>query len=295
MPGLWANFVAETEGQFSLSQIHSLYAAKKLSEDYSILVDSYGGPLFRRQIKKFIEPSIDTNKDIASQILRYELTPLSTSELIKAEIREEIIKVSLDALRKYYSKIEYIDNIGDKFDMFYADQTASLRDSVLNNLQLNYTGIRQPLMDYRAITAVSRIPGAFRRHEGIHKYIIRHTFPKFENFSMDYSGYPVPYKGFSVFRYLPVGMDRLLKKVSRTVPFLKGISLRRPPMDNRSILQPRLAFAKEILLNPHPIYDGIVDLVALEKTISKLESGNFESGTAILQLLTFRLFLDCFF
>jgi hypothetical protein len=295
MPKMWRDFIAMTEGQFSLSQIHSLYAARHIAGRYSIIIDSYGGPMYRRQIKKYVEPSIDANKELVPQIIKYELTPLATSDLLRRDVQEEIRRTVLDSLREYYSTIEHIDNIGDKFDLFYADQTAALRDSVLNNLQLNYTGMRQPLMDCRALTAVSRIPGAFRRREGIHKYIIHRSFPKLERFAMDYSGYPAPYYGYSILRYLPVAFDRVIKKASGVIPFLSSVSLRRPPMDIRSILQPRLTIAKEILLTSHSFYEGLIDRTALEKAIGELESGNFERGQTITQLLTFKLFLDHFF
>ena len=294
LPVLWREFASVTEGLYPISQVHAHYALRVLGEKYSVLIDSYGGALYRRQIKKFVEPRIRFDKELAPQVLPFELTALVTSTLIRPDVRETMKAIALQGLREYYARIEDVPEIGDKFDLYYADQTVALRDAFSANHQMNFIGLSQPLMNATALAAVRRIHGKIRRREGIHTYIIHRAYPKLETFSLDYSGYVAPYRGFSTLRLVAPGFDRMLRAASRILPALKNTSLRKPPMDARSILEPGLALAKDLLLTPHPSYDPLIDRAAIERTLHLMEAGDYSSASAIIQLLTFRLFLDVF-
>jgi hypothetical protein len=159
---------------------------------------------------------------------------------------------------------------------------------------MNFILVRQPLLSHEALDHVRRIPSNVRRREGIHKYIIHRSFPKLEKFSLDYSGYAAPYRGFSKFRLLGPGTDRLLKYAAKSIPLLRGVTLRRPPINARSILEPGFPLAKQLLLSPHPDYDPLVDHAVLERTLNEIESGDYRSAQAVIQLLTFRMMLEIF-
>ena len=295
LPSMWREFVTMTEGLYPLSQMHALLILKHLAGRFDVLIDSYGGALYRRQIKKFIEPRINPKLDIAEQVLPYELTALVLSPLLKKEVQNELKEASRRALRDYYDTTQDIANIGDKFDLYYADQTAALRDSISANLQMNFLTVRQPLMNQKALDAVRRLPSSLRRKEGIHKYIIGHCYSKLEHFSVDYSGYPAPYRGFSALRLVAPAAERVIGFGDRFIPSLKRVSLRRPPMDVKNILVPGMSLMKELLLTPHPLYDSLIERGTLERAIKDISGGDFGFAPAILQLLTFRLFLDIFF
>lgn len=293
-PRSWRQFVEITEGHHPLSQIFAHHAMRLLGERFSVLIDSYGGVLYRRQIKKRVEPSIGPQRELVPQILRYELTALATSGLLNPIAQQEMYRYSLDGLREYYAGIESVATIGDKFDLFYADQTAALRDCFSAAHQMNFIGVLQPLLNRRAFDAIRRIPGAVRRREGIHKYVIHRADPRLERYGLDYSGYPAPYRGFSQLRFAGPAIDRALRIASRPLPFLRGSAVRRPAMDTRGVLEPGLKLATDILLTPHPIFDPLVNRPVLERELGAVANGSYDKATAIIQLLTFRLFLDLF-
>jgi asparagine synthetase B (glutamine-hydrolysing) len=291
LPVYWEELVRLTEGQLPLSQVHSYYACSELKEKYSVLIDSFGGALFRRQIKKRIEPRIDSKKDIASQVLPHELTALATSTLLRKESKEAISQTALQGLQEYYTTIEDVMEVGDKFDLYYADETASLRDCFSASLQMNFIGVSQPLLSQKAFDILRSLPGSVRRREGIHKYVIHRAAPRLEHLWLDYSGYPAPYVGFSKFRLVAPALEILLRKGERILPTLQNFTLRRAPITLDQILRPGLAKASEILLSPNPDYDRLVDRAEIEKSLRRFEQSS-QDAAPLIQLLTFRMFLD---
>ncbi|HEY3876801.1 MAG TPA: hypothetical protein VGM92_15125 [Candidatus Kapabacteria bacterium] len=279
----WPEFVSRTEGLFPLTQISSFGVIELLSQQFQSLIASYGAALYRRQIKKFIEPRIDPTRDIAEQVLPYELTSLARAPFIHSEAKNAMKSSTLHGLRAYYDKLEGIGTVGDRFDLFYADQAVALRDSAEILMQ-----------EENAIEAVSRISGAIRRKEGIHHYIIRHSFPQLERFPLDYSGFQAPYRGFSTLRLVAPGLEKVHKSMTGIIPLFQHFSFRKPPIDTRSILLPRLANAREILLSRHPFFESLIDRAALERTLNEMTFERFEHGDSLLQLLTFKLYLDIF-
>ena len=291
---LWREFITLTEGLQPITQIHSYYATRHLSCSYDTLIDSSAGPLYRRQIKKFIEPRIDPRKNLAMQVLPFEQTALATSKLIRPEVRKEMSEAALLGLQEYYETIEHIPEIGDRFDLFYADQTAALRASIEGNLQANFINLEQPLFNLKALEAVAQIPGKIRRREGIHRYVIRNSYPKLEQFTMDYSGYFAPYRGFSTLRLVAPGLDKIIQICSRRFFFQHPASFRRPPFDTQSALLPGIAQAREMLLSPHRQFSPLVDRNGVEQSLKSFEDRPSDSAAALLQLLTFRMFLDIY-
>lgn len=260
------------------------------------MLDSYGGTFYRRQRMKVAERMINPRHNLIPQILRFERSPLLRSNLLLPEARRWVEQASENGLRAYYDSISDTPLLGDKLDMFHFEQVDVMRDALLSNVQMNFIGLAHPFLSLPAIEASTSLPLAMRRRNAVHKFIVHTSFPRLERFWMDNVGFVTPYRGFSTFRYGAMIAERGLHKAGKIFPGLFGhATLRKPTMDVEHLLRPGLEHAKEILLTPHTHFDRFIDRVPLEKNLRELEAGNFESGTAIVQLLTFRIFLDLFF
>jgi hypothetical protein len=291
LPSLWEDFICVTDGQLGLSHVHSYYSCEQLSKRFSVLIDSYGSARYRRQIKKYAEPRIDPSKEIATQVLPIDLTTLAFSPMLRTDIRKEIASVALLGLREYYATIEHIKEVGNKFDTYYADQTASLRDCFSASMQMNFIGLSQPLYSAKGLDIASRIPIHIRRNEGIHRSIIRRAAPELQKFWLDYSAFPTPYYGYNTLRLIPLGIERTIRNAGKSIPFLQNVSLRRPPISLDQILRPGITKVRETLLSSHSQYDWLIDRVQVERALREFESGGHHAD-AILQLLTYRMFLE---
>jgi hypothetical protein len=211
--------------------------------------------------------------------------------MLRSDARKELEQVCLQGLREYYSRIEHINGVGDKFDQFYCDQTISLRDCFSASIQMNFLAVENPLLNARAFELATSLPGKLRRKEGIHKYIIHNSTPELEKFWLDYSSYPAPYLGFEATRLIPLGIERVIRKIDRWLPMFRHVSLRRSPISPDQVLRPGLAKARDFLLSSHPLYDSLTDRANVEKTLGEFERSG-QHAQEIIQLLTFRMFLD---
>jgi hypothetical protein len=269
---------------------------KQLQGRFSVMLDSYGGTFYRRQRMKVAERIIDTKKDLVPQILRFERAPLLRSDLLTREAHLAIEQAATTGLRVYYDSITDTRLLGDKLDKFHFEQVDVMRDALLSNVQMNFIGLAHPFLSLTAIEGAASLPLFLRRRNAAHQYIVHASFPALERFWMDNVGFVTPYHGFAIFRYGAMAAERGLRKASRVLPGLFGrATLRRPTMDVEHLLHPGLTRAKEMLLAPNALFNQFIDHNLLERHLRQIESGNFESGAAIVQLLTFRIFLDLFF
>ena len=112
---------------------------------------------------------------------------------------------------------------------------------------------------------------------------------------MDNVGFVTPYKGFSALRYGGMIAERVLRMGGKLMPTALGdVSLRRPTIDAKSVLMPGLEQARALLLSSHPQFDPYVERWRVEEALRKTLNGDYSEGPALIQLITFRLFLDIF-
>ncbi len=296
IPDRWQTFVRLSEGGITIAHAPTLLMWEHLKSRFSVLLDSYGGTFYRRQRMNVAERIINPKIDLIPQILRFERSPLVRSNLLKPEARRAIENASDIALRTYYDSISGAPLLGDKFDMFHFDQVDAMRDALLSNVQMNFVGVAHPFLNLSAINAATSLPLSERKRNAAHKNIVHASFPRLERFWMDNVGFPTPYRGFSTLRFGPMVAEKGLRKMGRIFPKpFSTISLRKPTMDLAHLLRPGLRFAKELLLTPHVLFDPLIDRVAIEEQLLQMENDRFDSGDAMVQLLTFRIFLDLFF
>ncbi len=294
LPKLWRQYVTLTEGLYPLWQVQTLYVAKHLSEHFRVVIDSTGGALYRRQVHKYLEPKLSARRSLASQLLMRDSSPLIRTSIFKPDARQAMLNKALEGLEEFYAEQDHLTSIGDKIDMYYLDQLIAMRESFEANLQMNFIGVEHPLLVWPAIDLARQIPIAARRREIVHKYIVHASMPALERFWLDWSGFPVPYRGFSTFRFAGPAIELLLRKSERVLPFLRQVSLRRPVLDSNQVLKSGFAVAREVLLAPHPKYNDLIDRLELERVLRSFEEQN-RHGIALLHLLTYRLFLDIFY
>ncbi|MDP4200524.1 MAG: hypothetical protein Q8922_15045 [Bacteroidota bacterium] len=294
VPDRWNEIVRLTEGGISIAHAPTIQVWHELGSRYSVEIDSYGGAFYRRQRMKVAERLIDAKKDLILELLRFEQSPLLSSSLLKPDARHAVHESAMDALREYYDSIADTMLLGDKLDRFHFEQVDAMKDSLGGNAQMNFIGLAHPFLNLTAIEAVGKIPLALRRRDAIHKHIVHSQYPCLEDFPVDSSGFVLPYRGFTTLRYAPIISERALQTAARLLPSVFGnLSLRRPTMDTEHMLRPGLSKLRERLLAPHPEYDTYVDRRAVETMIDRFNVGS-DVGSPLVQLLTFRLFLDLF-
>ncbi len=295
VPDHWSEIVRLSEGAISMAHAPTLMAWKGLSKRHSVLLDSYGGTFYRRQRMKVAERMIDPNKDLVPQLLNYERSPLLNSNLLSEEFSQTADKEIERALREYYNSISDTSLLGNKLDRYHFEEVDTMRDALMANAQMNFIGLAHPFMTLRAIELAATLPLRLRKNDAAHKNIVHNEFVKLERFPMDNVGFVTPYRGFSTLRYGAMAVERLLRTTGKIFPSVFGkMSLRRPTMDMEHLIRPGLKQMREILLSPHSDYDRVVDRNAVQQALTECENGNFRTGAALIQLTTFRLFLDLF-
>jgi hypothetical protein len=258
------------------------------------MLDSFGGAFYRRQRMKVAERLINPKRDLIPQLLRFERSPLIASGLLRSDARTAIEEAAAMALRAYYDSISETEHLGDKLDRYHFEQVDVMRDSLAGNAQMNFIGLAHPFLSLPAIEAMTRLPIEERRRDAAHKFIVHESFPALERFALDNVGFTAPYRGFSTLRYGPMIVERGLRYVAKIFPkALHGVSLRRPTMDADMILRPGLKELREIVLSSHPQYDRFVNLEKVESAVREFEEHGSQAS-ALVQLVSFRLFLDLF-
>jgi hypothetical protein len=292
MPRLWEETARLGEGVVPISHSFALPVFQSLGQQFTMLLDSYGGAFYRRQRMKNAERRIDRSKDIVSQIRSYEQSPLLRSGLLRRDVAQNVLATIDRGLREYYSSIEHVHELGDKLDLYHFEQVDAMKDSMLCNMEMNFKGVQHPLMNRHAIDLAATLPVAARRRDAVHKYIIAKSYPTLQHFAMDNVGFPAPYFGFSSLRYGAMVLEIIARRMQHLgIPVPTSLMLRRPTIDLEHILSHGMDYMSERLLDRSAVVADFVQKDALETAIQSVRSGEYGSGHALMQLLTLELYL----
>ena len=163
IPTYWREIVRLSEGGISIAHAPTMMVSEQLKQQFSVMLDSYGGTFYRRQRMKVAEQVINQKEDLIPQIFRFERSPLLNSDLLKHEAKHAIEKNSADGLSAYYYSISNTPLLGDKLDLFHFEQVDVMRDALLSSAQMNFIGVAHPYLTLPAIEAATSLPLAVQK------------------------------------------------------------------------------------------------------------------------------------
>ena len=245
LPQYWRDVVMLSEGSLGLENAFTLISWQRQSEQFSVLVDSHGGPLYRRQILKSKEGKLRRSDDFINTFFGYFSSSLLKSGFLKPDLLEAAKSTGLDAVKNYFSELPSDLSVGDRIDRFYLEQMCANKYSLAGNAQLGFIGLSHPLMSLKTFDSVTKISSDERKKNSIYRYLLNRFAPELKNILVDNSGYTVPYYGYRSLRYMPQAFERLLS----FLPLKNHISLRRPIASYELLLQKNIDALKELLLN----------------------------------------------
>ena len=294
LPDLWEHFIRMTEGLVPISSAHALDSWKFGQNHYSLLLDSHGGALYRRQFMKVAERKIDDSQSFAEQFFQFTKSGLLKLNILTPEVQQDAIKHSLIGLNEYFDSIQHNASKGDKIDLFYINQVSTNKYSVAGNVQMNWLLLSHPFLNLEAFKAVQKIPSRYRQNQSIYQYIINQTNKQMKTVWLENMGMPAPYCGFTYVIYIRMIYELLLQrsvaKISKTI--YKSLSLRHFVTDYDLFFRINFAKVKEILLSPNNTFFEFVDKKKVENLINHSELNPTYKLSSLNDLITLKLFFD---
>ncbi len=291
LPNHWKEVILLTEGGLGIESTFAIASWKKQSEKFGISMESHGGPLYRRQILKAREHTIERAKNFPAALFGFVSTALGNSDLIKPDLADHARKAGMHAIEEYFSSDANRINTGDNIDRYYLEQMSANRYSLSANAQIQFIGLSHPLLSLKAFDAATKIPESERRGNVVYTYLLNRFAPELKNVWVDNSGYAVPYYGYRSLRYVPP----LLEMIMRNLPgFSRRFSLRRPATSERTMSQKNFEALKELLLQPDPRMNSIFIRSNIEKAFADLRSGKKVNPAILTQAANLQLLLELF-
>ncbi len=296
LPHLWSQFVVLSEGFGVVNGAHALGSWAFGNQLYRLLIDSHGGWLYRRQFMKVGEKRIKKDESFGRQLFRFNQSPLLNLRVLQKDILTFISRDSIEAMEQYVQSIHDNASTGDKIDLYKIHQVSANKGSTVANAQMNYVKLAHPFLNLKAFDAVQKIPIVHRRNHSIYKFIIEHTAPSLKSIWLDNTGMPVPYHGFTAFRYIPMIYELILSKSVRRVNYglYKKWSPKKFVTDHDSFFRMHFDAIREILLRENRVFAAITDKSALERLIKQAGDHPGYALSSWANLITLKLFLDHF-
>ncbi len=242
----WREVVRISEGGLGLENALNILSWKKQSQEFSVSMDSHGGPLYRRQIFKSREGILKRSNNFANTFFKFFSPAILHSGFLRPDVKEIASKIGADGIDKYFSELPEGLKAGDKVDLFYLEEMCANRYSLESNTQLQYIGLSHPLLSLQAYDWATKIPSEKRKANMIYKYLFNRFAPELKNILVDNSGYAVPYYGYRTLRYAPQALEKLLVILLGKSPRL---TLRRPIATYEILLQKNIGPFRELLLD----------------------------------------------
>jgi hypothetical protein len=296
LPMNWQYFVNLTEGMVSVTAASALDSWKLGGQHYTVLLDSHGGALFRRQFMKVAEKKIINTDHFSDQIFDLVKSPLLNFNLLDEEVKQSAISSSRQGLKEYFDSLNQIEHPGDKLDLFYIHAISGNRYSFAGNAQMNWVQLAHPFLNLESFNAVQKIPLRYRRNHSIYRYIVNSTYPVLKSFYLENMGLPVPYYGFIYLRYIPMIYELLLQKTIRLVgPALYNqLSLRKFVSNYDTFFRINAMQVKEILLRENNNFSSFINRSKLELFLKDIFNDEATDTTQLSNLITLKLFYDNF-
>jgi hypothetical protein len=297
-PDFWEKTVAMTEGGLGIESSTTVQTWHRQKDQYSVLLDSFGGALYRRQYMRLKARKFLPNDRYGERMFDLNATVLPNSPLINEEFRTAARKESADALEQFFEEYKNVGTIGDQLDLYYITQISTNRNALSNNAQLNFLGLHYPLLNNHAYNLVQQVPASLRKRNWIHAEVIHRLAPALEKFPIDNQGMWGPYRGFSYLRYPGMGYEVFLRKLSKVwgTRLSQMLSMHRPLTDHELIVrlnierfESELRDAREVLL-PYADWEQVEQsLLSFKEYPDHLKASRHFAE--LQQLLSFGLWL----
>jgi hypothetical protein len=290
LPQYWRETVCVSEGALGIENALNVVSWKTESQS-TISLDSHGGPLFRRQIFKSQEGYLRRSKDFIKTFFHLSASALLHSEFMNSELQEVGVKIGMRSLSEYFSSLPTDLTAGDKIDLYYLEQMCAHKYSQYGNAQLNYIGLSHPLLSLGTYIPITGIPSRERKRNIIYHYLFSRFAPELKHIRMDNSGYPVPYFGYRILRYIPPIYEKIVRKMPE---YFYRFSLRKPVISHRMLVRKNFRELKEILLGTNAKTDSLFVSAKIEKALSDFETGKKDNYAELLQAANLKLLLEYF-
>jgi hypothetical protein len=290
LPQYWREVVMLSEGSLGLENAFNIICWKRQSREFSVLVDSHGGPLYRRQILKSKEGILKRSDNFVNTFFGFFSSSLLYSGFLQPDVLETAKASGLDAVKNCFSELPSDLAVGDRIDRFYLEQMCANKYSLSGNAQLGFIGLSHPLVSLKAFDAVTKISSDERKKNMIYRYLFNRFAPELKNILVDTSGYPVPYYGYRSLRYAPQVFERLLSFLPLKY---RKLSLRRPIATHEILLQKNLGSLRELLLDSEQTAGKYFIRERIESALAEFERTGRHTAP-LLQAANIYLLLELF-
>lgn len=291
LPDYWRETIAISEGAFSIEDAIVLSSWKRLQKNFRFSIDSEGGPLYRRQIFKAREHYLERSKDFTKDLFGLLTTPLMTSDILLPELKVYAASAALHSVEEYFAQIPEAITVGDKIDLYYSQQIWGNKYCLTGNAQMNYIGVSHPLHSLKAFASAAKLSARKRRTMIIYKYIFDHLAPELKRVRVDNSGYPVPYQGYAIMRYLPQLYERGLRRLPK---YFHKFSVRKPIISSEILARKNFSHLRSLILDHDARSDQFFNMNNIEKAVKRFESGKTDNSALLIQVANLRLLLELF-
>ncbi|MFI5263977.1 MAG: asparagine synthase-related protein, partial [Candidatus Kapaibacterium sp.] len=291
LPHRWREVTKLSEGGLGIESAYALASWHRQSKQFGISMESHGGPLFRRQILKAREGTLERANNFPDALFGYVSSALLSSDIIKDDIAAHARAAGRNAMEEYFSSFSADLKAGDKIDRFYLEQMCANKYALSANAQIHFLGLSHPLLSLKAYNAATKITENERKSNGIYKYLLNRFAPELKYFQVDNSGYSVPYLGYRMLRYAPPLYEKIVQKLPKS---FHKLSLRRPAIVHRMVAQKNFEALQELLLEPNGKSDHFFIRSNLEKALSDFQSGRKDNFAVLIQAANLRLLLELF-
>jgi hypothetical protein len=274
----------------------ALQSWKLGSQFYSVLLDSHGGALYRRQFMKVAEKRINNSEIFSDQVFNHVKSPLLNFNLLDTDVQISAISSSKLAVREYFDQLSQIEHPGDRIDLFYIHVISGNRYSFAGNAQMNWVQLAHPFLNLQSFNAVQEISPSYRRNHSIYRYIVNNTFPALRSFYLENMGLPAPYFGFIYFRYFAMAYELILQRSIRPLnqSLYQNLSLRKFVSNYDMFFRINMSQVRDILLRQNNNFFGIINKPRLELFLKNVFDNKSFDTSQLSNLITLKLFYDIF-
>lgn len=290
LPKYWERTVLQSDGAAGIDSAIVYRAWEEQAKHFKIVLDSHGGPIYRRQILKGRETVQSNGGESAATFLLQMLgSPLRTSPVLKKELREKAIAEGLQTIHRFLEK-NRSTTLGDTIDQYYLQVMSAERYAQTANMQMNFIGLSHPLLTPKAFDLVQKLSIRERRKNAVHRYVIHRASPVLERIPLDNSGAMVSYRGFELFRYMPAVWEKIIGKASRWIPNIRRLSMRSPAYSIIPVLYSAEEIVRSLLLDQGSVH-SLTEAQEMKNLVDQSYNGNLSRMNELVQLLSWSILI----